>query len=125
LRITAGKATATDCLNCQSLLKWQFAMYRLELIGINNYPNLLTPAQRRYNVDVNRQVPAVNSQPRWLAIARRLQWPESRWCRPLTFSEFFSKRALKGRCKGTRRAVLPNCGRPRIIWPKLSPKQQG
>ena len=27
LRITAGKATATDCLNCQSLLKWQFAMY--------------------------------------------------------------------------------------------------
>ena len=28
LRITAGKATATDCLNCQSLLKWQFAMYR-------------------------------------------------------------------------------------------------
>src|ERR1035437_6641380 len=28
LRITAGKAIATDCLNCQSLLKWQFAMYR-------------------------------------------------------------------------------------------------
>src|ERR1035437_4288436 len=28
LRITAGVATATDCLNCQSLLKWQFAMYR-------------------------------------------------------------------------------------------------
>src|SRR5664280_1286142 len=25
LRITAGKATAMDCLNCQSLLKWQFA----------------------------------------------------------------------------------------------------
>src|ERR1035437_3356887 len=26
-RITAAKATATDCLNCQSRLKWQFAMY--------------------------------------------------------------------------------------------------
>src|ERR1035437_10354025 len=31
LRITAGKATATDCLNCPSLLKWQFAMYRSQL----------------------------------------------------------------------------------------------
>ena len=28
LRITAGKATATDCLNCQSPLEWQFAMRR-------------------------------------------------------------------------------------------------
>jgi hypothetical protein len=28
LRITVGKATATDCLNCQSPLEWQFAMHR-------------------------------------------------------------------------------------------------
>ena len=29
LGITVGKAIATDCLNCQSPLEWQFAMYRL------------------------------------------------------------------------------------------------
>jgi hypothetical protein len=27
LRITVGKAIATGCLNCQSPLEWQFAMY--------------------------------------------------------------------------------------------------
>ena len=40
LRITAGKATATDCLNCPSLLKWQFAM-RL------NFPHSATPDSNR------------------------------------------------------------------------------
>ncbi len=28
LKITVGKAIATGCLNCQSPLEWQFAMYR-------------------------------------------------------------------------------------------------
>src|SRR5664280_2430029 len=30
LRITAGEAIATDCLNCQLLPEWQFAMYMWE-----------------------------------------------------------------------------------------------
>ena len=30
LRITAGEAIATDCLNCQLLPEWQFAMYSIE-----------------------------------------------------------------------------------------------
>ena len=35
LRITVGKAIATGCLNCQSPLEWQFAMYRRQkLFGL-------------------------------------------------------------------------------------------
>ncbi len=35
LRITVGKAIATDCLNCQSPLEWQFAMHRRQkLFGL-------------------------------------------------------------------------------------------
>jgi hypothetical protein len=45
LRITFGKAIVTDCLNCQSLLKWQFAMYRGANPGYKefNYIGLLNP----------------------------------------------------------------------------------
>ena len=34
LRITVGKAIATDCLNCQSPLEWQFAMYTLQINSV-------------------------------------------------------------------------------------------
>ena len=43
----------------------------------------------------------------------------------LTFSEFFSKRALKVRWTATGGVVLPKALKPRIIRSKLSPKQQG
>src|ERR1035437_240342 len=34
LRITVGKAIATSCLTCQSLLEWQFARYRHGIAGL-------------------------------------------------------------------------------------------
>lgn len=40
LRITAGKAIATDCLNCQSPLEWQFAM---KTFTINPFKCILAP----------------------------------------------------------------------------------
>jgi hypothetical protein len=45
--------------------------------------------------------------------------------RTVTFSGFFSDRALKVHCTGAERAVMPKALNPCIIRPKLSPKQQG
>jgi len=50
---------------------------------------------------------------------------DNRFCVRVSFSGFFSNRALNGQWPGTERAVLPKALRPCIISLKLGPKQQG